>query len=147
MTFEEQELAQSTRLLIELNEPEALLLSLQRTCQRKADSGRTDPLRASIPPEEAQRWRVAASALTAALATIASSQFPQRASHEPSEPIRPGGDRSLPEPSPIPTPEAEASAPPTKTKRERLNSNFRARAHPLRPQPLALLMARPMGRQ
>jgi hypothetical protein len=86
MTFEEQELAESTRLLIELNEPEALLLSLQRTCQRKADSG--------IPPEEAQRWRVAASALTAALATIASSQFPQRASNEPDKPV--------PGPSPVP---------------------------------------------
>ena len=91
MTFEEQELAESTRLMIELNEPEALLLSLQRTCQRRADSG--------IPPEEAQRWGAAASALSQALATIATSQFPQRASHEPSEPV--------PEPGPVPT-EGEA---------------------------------------
>ena len=46
-------------LLIELNEPEALLESLKRVCQRKVDSFADG----EIPPEEAKRWRTAANAL------------------------------------------------------------------------------------
>ena len=48
--------AEHTRLLIELNEPEALLESLKRVCQAKVDSF----AEGSIPPEEAARWRTAA---------------------------------------------------------------------------------------
>jgi hypothetical protein len=91
------ELQEHARLLIDLNEPEALLESLRRLCQRKADSF----LAGSIPPEEAIRWRAAASALTEAMKTINASQEPRKASHEPSEPH--------PQPSPVP-PEGEAAS-------------------------------------
>jgi hypothetical protein len=92
----DKELAEHSRLLIELNEPEALLESLRRECQRKVDSF-ADGL---IPPEEAARWRTAVNALSEATKTIAASQEPRRASNEHHKPD--------PQPGHIP---AEAASP------------------------------------
>jgi hypothetical protein len=85
------ELQEHARLLIELDEPEALLESLKRACQAKADS-----------TAEGQRWRTAASALSQASDTIAASQEPKGAAHEPDEPN--------PEPGAVPA-EGEAASP------------------------------------
>lgn len=87
------ELQEHTRLLIDLNEPEALLESLKRVCQRKAAGAASS--------EEGQRWRTAASALTEATKSITASQEPKGAAHEP--------DKPSPEPGPVPT-EGEASS-------------------------------------
>jgi hypothetical protein len=78
MTDEMQEHA---RLLIELNEPEALLESLKRVCQFKVDSF----VDGAIPPEEAKRWRTAAHALSEATKTIAQAQEPAGAPNEPDD--------------------------------------------------------------
>ena len=88
---------EAARLLIELDEPEALLESLKRVCQRKVDSF----AEGSIPPEEAARWRTAANALSGAMTTIAASQEPQGASNEP--------DEAVAEPGHLPA-EGEASS-------------------------------------
>lgn len=82
------EMQEHTRLLIELNEPEALIESLKRVCQRKVDSF----AEGSIPPEEAKRWRTAASALTHALDTIMAPQAPRGASNGSDEPNPQPGD-------------------------------------------------------
>jgi hypothetical protein len=92
---ESPELQEHARLLIELNEPEALLESLKRVCQFKVDSF-VDGL---IPPEEAARWRTAASALSEAMKTITQAQEPAEASHEHDEP------------DPVASQSAEASSP------------------------------------
>jgi hypothetical protein len=92
----DKELAELTRLLIGLNEPEALVESLKRACQAKADSFLTG----EIGPEEAIRWRTAANALSAAISTIAASQEPKGAAHEP--------DKPNPQSGPLP-PEGEAA--------------------------------------
>jgi hypothetical protein len=99
MTNDHKELAEHTRLLIELNEPEALLESLKRVCQAKVDSF----AEGSIPPEEAARWRTAASALSEAMTTITASQEPHGAPKEPDKPIA--------QPGPVPTEGQAASAP------------------------------------
>jgi hypothetical protein len=88
--MDDKEMAEHSRLLIELNEPEALLESLRRECQRKADTFLTG----EIPPEEAIRWRTAASALSEATKTIAASQEPKGAAHEPDKPDPQPGDHS-----------------------------------------------------
>ena len=72
---------EAARLLIDLNEPEALLESLRRTCQAKADSF----AEGEIPPEEAERWRTAANALSQAMTTITQAQEPLQAPNEPGE--------------------------------------------------------------
>jgi hypothetical protein len=95
---EKQELAEHARLLIELDEPEALLESLKRVCQAKVDSF----AEGSIPPEEAARWRTAASALSEAMKTITQAQKPAAAPKELGEPIA--------EPGPVPTEGQAASA-------------------------------------
>jgi hypothetical protein len=88
MTDNDKELAEQTRLLIEFDEPEALLESLKRACQRKADSF----AEGSIPPEEAARWRTAAFALSQAIDTITAAQEPHGAANEPDKPIAQPGD-------------------------------------------------------
>ena len=80
---ESPELQEHARLLIELDEPEALLESLRRVCQAKVDSF----AEGLIPPDEAKRWRTAASALSEAMKTITASQEPAAAPKEPDEPI------------------------------------------------------------
>jgi hypothetical protein len=66
---EKGDLAERLCLIGDMGEPEELIATLRDACQRKAADRR-------LTAEEAQRWRVTASALTEALATVTASQGP-----------------------------------------------------------------------
>ena len=69
----QNELSAQFQLLGDMNEPEALLATLQRACWRAAQSR-------SIAPDVAKRWATVANALTEAEATVTAAQSPERAS-------------------------------------------------------------------
>jgi hypothetical protein len=66
---EKTELSAQIRLLLELNEPEAMLEALRQIAARKAQDS-------TIAPDEAKRWQTAANALIEALATVNAAQSP-----------------------------------------------------------------------
>lgn len=77
----------SIALALELNEPEALIESLRRMCERKA----AEKL---IHPNEGNRWKNAADALTEALAVVAAANAPPPRADSPSPDGRPS-DRPM----------------------------------------------------
>ena len=57
---EKQGLAQQLTILLEANEPEAMLSTLQRVCERKAFEGVSEGPMRQMSEREADRWRALA---------------------------------------------------------------------------------------